>query len=184
MLTLKVGTGNETFNEKTNLFGNDESFELDLEHSLVSMSKWESRFEKPFLSDDPKTSEETLWYVKAMVLTPDVPPEVFDKLAANPVQIAEINLYIGAKMTATTFRETPQSRSGDGSFITNEIIYYWMVELNIDWEAQWWHLNRLLTLIRVINEKRKPPRKMGRQEQLQKMRELNARRRAEMGTKG
>lgn len=179
MLTLKVHVP-EKFDERSNEFVNQESFELDLEHSLVSMSKWESRFERPFLNTE-KTLDETLWYIRAMTMSPDVSPEVYDKI--TPDQIAEINLYVGARMTATTFHEETRPRR-NGEVITSEIIYYWMVALNIDWEAQWWHLNRLLTLIRVINLKNKPAKKINKTEAAQKRRELNAQRRAATGSPG
>lgn len=179
MLTINVKM-TETFDEETGRFGG-ETFELNLEHSLVSMSKWEARFEKPFLSDKDKTSEEVSWYINAMSLSGEIPPEVFSNLTA--ANIAEIDLYIGAKMTATTFNEQ-QNQRHNREIITSEIIYYWMVSLGIPFECECWHLNRLLTLIRVINIKNSPKKTMGRREAAQRMRELNAQRKAQYGTRG
>ena len=158
-----------------------DSFKLELEHSLASLSKWESKFEKPFLAQNEKTNEEVLAYIECMTLTPDVPPEVWGKLTNENYQA--INNYIEAKQTATWFSDhQPQTQSGE--IITAEIIYYWMTSMRIPWEAQHWHLNRLFTLIRVFDLKQAKPKKMGRAEQMQRQREENARRRAQFNTKG
>jgi hypothetical protein len=155
---------------------------LRFEHSLVSVSKWESVFEKPFLADEPKTAEETLAYVRMMCLDDKIPPEVFSQLSSKHYDV--INAYINAKMTATTINERPGSRPGFRETITSELIYYWMVSYNIPFECETWHLNRLIMLIRVCNHKQAPAKKMGRQEAAQQRHELNAQRRARLGTKG
>lgn len=180
MLTITV-TLVEGFDEAKSEFVDSESFDLDLEHSLVSLSKWESKFEKPFLSNKDKSPEELLWYIKAMCLTEKTPEGIFQKLSKN--NINEINAYIGAKMTATWFSDKQGFKQGR-EIITAELIYYWMISMGIPIECQYWHLNRLLTLIKVCSEKNKPTKKMSRRELAQRNRSLNAQRKAALGTQG
>ena len=183
MLTVTVRS-EEAFDQTKQEFVSVSSFTLELEHSLVSLSKWESEFERPFLNGKDKTSEETLAYIKMMVLTPDVPSHVFNLLSDD--NITEINNYIKKKATATTVHEQ-QKRAPNQETITAELIYYWMTALNIPWEAQYWHLNKLLMLIRVCNIKNQPPKKMSRREAAQAARNrsaLNAQRQASLGTRG
>jgi hypothetical protein len=179
MLTIVVSL-EEDFDEAGQQFLDAKTYSLDLEHSLFSVSKWESKFEKPFLSSGDKTSEETLWYIKAMVISPDVPPEVFMNLSQQNVD--DINTYISAKMTATTFNELIAKKSRE--IITAELIYYWMFSLSIPLECEHWHLNRLLTLVRVFNVKNQPAKKMSRTEIAAQQHSINAQRRAQMNSPG
>ncbi|MFL6416839.1 MAG: hypothetical protein ACJ74Y_14340 [Bryobacteraceae bacterium] len=179
MLRLRV-VMDEAFDEATSEFVPSEVFVLDLEHSLASLSKWESKFEKPFLGKNEKTDEETLWYVRAMTLTLDVPDIVYARLSS--LNLTDINEYINAKMTATTITERDQRPNNE--IITAEIIYHWMVTYQIPFECEHWHLNRLITLVRVCNHKSAPPKKMSRAEAARQQRELNAQRRANLRTRG
>lgn len=176
MLLIKVPM--DAFNEATQQFV---TFDLELEHSLVSLSKWESKFEKPFLSSSSKTSEEAAWYLSAMTLTPNVPPEVYQNLTKKNIE--EINDYISAKMTATWFAENTNQRP-NREVITSELIYYWMIKLQIPHEFENWHINRLLTLIRVCNLKDAPKRKMNKRDALAQQRMLNEQRRQQFGNSG
>lgn len=153
---------------------------LQLEHSLVSISKWESKWCKPFLSRDDKPAEEIIDYVRCMTITQNVAPDVYYRLTEN--NLTEINKYIDNPMTATTFHD--DSRGGNRDIITSEIIYYWMVTFNIPFECQKWHLNRLLTLIRVCNIKSNPPKKMSKNEILRRNKELNEARKQSLKTRG
>lgn len=153
---------------------------LQLEHSLVSLSKWESHWCKSFFSKDKKTYEETIDYIKCMTLTQNVKPEVYTALTQK--NIDEINNYIEAPMTATRFFENETTTSRES--VTSELIYYWMIALNIPFECQKWHLNRLLTLVRVCNIKNKPPKKMSKRDIMSRNAALNAARRKQLNTNG
>ena len=157
---------------------------LQLEHSLVSISKWESKWGKPFLRKEPMTDEEITDYVRCMTLTQNVDPEVYRYLTNENFE--EVNQYINAPMTATWFSEEKNGngKGNRGEQITSELIYYWMIALNIPSEYQKWHLNRLLTLIRVCNVKNQPPKKMSKKELLSRNRALNEARRQQLNTRG
>jgi hypothetical protein len=171
----------EYFNESTSTFELVDDFELELEHSLVSLSKWESKTQKPFLGPGEKTPSEILAYIEAMILTPIYPTDIFDRF--NQENLDQINEYIESKESATTFGQMPERR-GRGETITSELIYYWMVAFNIPFECERWHLNRLFALIRICNIKNSKPKKMSRNEIASRNRELNAKRREQYKTTG
>jgi hypothetical protein len=180
MLRLII-LGDEIFNEEDSTFETIDDVVIDLEHSLLSLSKWESIYQKPFLSSTKKTTEEILGYIKAMIITPDVDPDVLSKCTQN--DITKIQMYIDSTQSATTFGSMPERR-GPGEVITSELIYYWLVTFTIPFECQTWHLNRLFSLIRICNIKNSPQKKMPRNELAQRNRDLNDARRAQLGTTG
>ena len=155
---------------------------LQLEHSLVSISKWESKWNKVFLSKREKTREETIDYIRCMTITQNVDPLVYYGLSEE--NYAAIDNYIRASMTATYFSEEGGKGSGSKEEITSELIYYWMVTFNIPMECQKWHLNRLLTLIRICDIKNRPTKKRSRREIIQRNKRLNAERKKRLNSRG
>ena len=172
--------GQEFWDEEKQEFINTKEQVLQLEHSLISLSKWESKWCKVFLSKQEKTAEETIDYIKCMTITPNVDPEVYNRLTKE--NIKEIEDYIAAPMTATYFSSNENKPSHEQ--VTSELIYYWMIALTIPFECEKWHLNRLLTLIKVCNIKNQPPKKMGKREIMSRNAALNAARRKQLNTKG
>ena len=170
----------EFYDEAKEEFVQKSETSLTLEHSLISISKWESRWGKPFLGSDEKTEEQTFDYIRCMNVNNNTPKDVYARIQNE--QMAEIQQYIDSKQTATWFREG--SEPPNREIITSEVIYYWMIELNIPFECQRWHLNRLLTLIRVINEKRKPSKAMSTSEIISRNKSLNAQRLKQYNTRG
>lgn len=180
MLTITI-PATEEFNESTGEFLYSREQTLQMEHSLLSISKWESKWCKPFLSKQDKTYEETIDYIKCMTLSKNIDDSIYRCLTQENLEA--INEYIGAPMTATYFSN--HERGGRNSEqITSELIYYWMITLQIPFECQKWHINRLLTLIRVCNVKNQPPKKMSKREIMSRNAALNAARKQQMNTKG
>lgn len=183
MLFLEIPK-RELFNEETSQLIYIDPITLKLEHSLISISKWEAKHKKPFLNNKDITSEETLDYIKCMCLTPNVPDEVFNYLSRS--EIEKIIAYIQDPMTATWFGDSkgePGYRP-NREIITSELIYYWMISYQIPSEYQKWHISRLLTLIKVCERKNQNPKKMNKRSILQQNTNLNAIRRAKMNSKG
>lgn len=179
MLTITVPAV-ELWDEKKQEFVYGKKKTLVLEHSLVSLSKWESKWHKPFLSDNNKTMEELKDYIRCMTITQNVKDEVYDNLTMDNVE--QIQQYINDKMTATWFSNTRKPKTSNEQ-VTSELIYYWMAAQNIPIECQKWHLNRLLTLIRVCSAKSEPPKKMSQREIMQQNAAINAKRRKMLGSK-
>lgn len=180
MLTITVPSA-EYWDGRKREFVYTKEQTLQLEHSLVSLSKWESKWNKVFLSKAKKTDEEVIDYIKCMTITQNVPPDVYTRLSA--ANIAEIDAYISAPMTATYFSDNKAGRPSNEQ-ITSELIYYWMIALNIPFECQKWHLNRLLTLIRVCNVKNQPPKKRNLAELAARNKALNEARKKQLNTRG
>lgn len=184
MLHLIVPISPEGWDEQKQEFVAPRSQELNLEHSLVALSKWESKWKKPFLSKDEKTSEETIDYVKCMTIVADgetIDPEVYDHLTRENVEA--IKNYIEDPMTATTFSREPGGKNSH-EVVTSELIYYWMCAAQVPVEFQHWHLNRLLTLLRVCSAKNAPPKKMSQRDTMARYKALNEARRKEFNSKG
>ena len=182
MLTLIVPPS-ERFNELTNEFLYTKETKIQLEHSLVSLSKWESRWHKPFLASKNKTKsqEEIIDYIRCMTVTQNVDPNVYYNLSKENYD--KIQTYIDDSMTATTFNEIQKGRPST-EVITSELIYYWMIAYNVPVEFEKWHLNRLLTLIKVCSIKNTPPKKMSKREIMNRNAALNASRRKAHNSKG
>jgi hypothetical protein len=180
MLVINV-EGVEVFDEELSQFTTTEGFTIELEHSLSSMSKWESIYEKPFLSETVKSFEEAVAYIGCMNLGKEIPFERLNKLPKKYFE--EVNTYMASNRTATWFND----RAVPGrarEVITTEVIYYWMTQLNIPFECDQWYFNRLLTLIKVVNAKNAPQKKMGKRDMNSQRRALNAARRQQYGTSG
>lgn len=171
----------EKWDEERLEFVYNKSYTLNLEHSLVSISKWESKWCVPFLSKEDKTVEQTIDYIKCMTINQNVPNYVYENLTNQ--NISDVSDYINAPMTATSFSNHSNNK-GSREIFTAELIYYSMIALNIPFECQKWHLNRLLTLIRVCDIKNTPPQKMNRRDMLNKNAALNAARKKQLNTKG
>lgn len=179
MLTITIPAV-ELYDDNKGEFINTKEQSLTLEHSLVSLSKWESKWNKPFLNKDEKSIEETIDYIRCMTITQNVRDDAYKYLTNN--NILQVQEYIAADMTATKFSN--EKKTINREIITAEIIYYWMIALNIPFECQKWHLNRLLTLINVCNLKNTPQKKMSRKELLSRNASLNASRRNSLGSRG
>lgn len=180
MLTIEVPK-TEYFNQKTSEFVELPETILQLEHSLYSIAKWESKWAKPFLSDKNKTNEEILDYVNCMIIN-DVPNKDLVLRSLTNSDHDKIAKYIDQPMTATWFRE--QNKNPSRKIVTAEVIYYWMIAQNIPFECQHWHLNRLLTLIKVCSAENAPKKKMSKAEEVRNRSALNKARRSKLSTRG
>jgi len=179
MLTIIVPS-NELYDEETNTFIVTKEQVLQMEHSLVSISKWESKWLKPYLGKQERTKEEMLDYLRCMTTTQNVDPTLYSALSqANMAKIAK---YIDSPMSATVINDT--SRRANTEIITSELLYYWMIQFNIPFECQKWHLNRLMMLIRICSIKNEKPKKMSKAEVMNRNKSLNEARKKANNTKG
>lgn len=176
-----VVPGAESYNDRTQEFITSEPTTITLEHSLISLSLWESKWEKPFMDDAPKNDEETLSYIRLMSLDGEIPDEVVSRLTDD--NLREIYTYIDAPMTATTF-SNEANQGPNRQRITSELIYYWMLSMGIDKECETWHLKRLITLIKTVSEMNKPAQKMNKADIIARNKALNAARKKQYNTTG
>lgn len=174
MLELPI-KGREMFDENTFEFKQFKDTTLKLEHSLVSVSKWEEEYKKPFLTEQSKTRDETLFYIKCMTINNNVGKEIYNLITDE--DILKVNDYIAEQRTATWFNDSGNEHDISGEQTTSELIYYWMLVYKIPQEYQKWHLSRLMTLIKICNIKNSPSKKMSENETLQMYKELNKQRR-------
>ena len=179
MLQITIPAMNDLWDERNQQFLSIKETTIQLENSLLSISKWESKWNKSFINTKDKTEDELIDYIKCMTITKNVDPNIYVCLTAENIQ--EIVNYINAPMTATTIRDTGKSNH---EIVTSELIYYWMISLNIPVKFEKWHLNRLITLIRVCSIKNQPAKKMSRGEIMQRNAALNAARKKRWNTKG
>lgn len=182
MIRISTSDG-EIFDEQTQEFRTVVGQTVLLEHSLRSLAKWEARWKKPFLSKNEKTKAETIDYVRCMSLTPGVDPSIFETL--TDADLNKISEYINDPMTATTFSDHGQKKPPSREIVTAELIYYWMVALQIPFECQDWHLNKLLTLIHVCEIKNQPKKKnKNTRDDINRRNALNRARKKQLGTTG
>ena len=179
-LTINI-PGKDLYDEKNSCFVTIRPTTIVLEHSLLSISKWESKWHKAYFSRETKTEEEAFDYIRCMCLAQNVDPNVFKAIDAESAK--KISDYIADPMTATTIHNIDKKPSRD--IITNELIYFWMTDFGIPFDpCEKWHINRLFTLIQVASAKNQPPKKMGRKDMLNQRNLLNAQRRAKYHTRG
>jgi len=171
MLTISLSVSDDS----------DEVVELNFEHSLISLSKWEEFYQKPFFGKDSKSPEEGAYYIKCMLLTENPPEGILNRLSQDDVEV--IGNYINDKRSATWFREDKRQKASSET-ITSELIYYWLVQFNIPFDVETWHLNRLMTLVKIAGIKNTKPKPMSKAQQAEEYRRLNAERRAALGTSG
>lgn len=171
----------EFYDEKTERFGKIKATRLYLEHSLISISKWEAKWHISFF-DSQKTTEQALDYIRCMILNREIEDDTMLVNALTQKDIERINEYINDPMTATVITGT--GRTGRGQKVTSELVYCWMIQFNIPSDYEKWHINRLIMLIRVCSEENKPKKKMSKREIMAQNKALNAARKARLNTRG
>ena len=174
MLEIHV-KGKEIFEESTYEFSTVKDTTLKLEHSLVSVSRWEEKYKKPFLTEQSKTREETLYYIECMTINNNVDKRIYNCISDEDIE--RVNEYIADEKTATWFTDYENVHNNNSEQVTSELIYYWMTINRIPFETQKWHLSRLMTLIKICNIKNSPPKKMSERETLERYKQINEKRR-------
>jgi hypothetical protein len=181
MLTISVPS-TELYDESTERFLESKETVLKLEHSLISVSKWEAKWKKPFLTNEQKSKDETMDYIACMTISLNIDHSAY--LGITSEVLEKINEYIEDPMTATTFSKSSLTSRERSPIITSELIYYWMVAMTIPFECEKWHLNRLLTLINICDLKNKPAKKRSSRDVGREQARLNAERKAKYNTGG
>lgn len=181
MLEIRID-GKEFWNQEKEEFVNTKGITLRLEHSLISVSKWEAKYKRPFLSDGPKTLQEIYDYITFMSLDRNVSMTELEGITEEDYK--KILDYIHDPMTATKITQNTKNKPKSNHVLTSEEIYYDMTALNIPFECEKWHLNRLITLIQIASIKNEPPKKMSKSEIYRQNAELNKARRAQHHSKG
>lgn len=173
----------EFFDESTDRFIKIKSQTLKLEHSLISISKWESKWNKPFLAEGKKTREELIDYIRCMSLTPLNDEKII--LAISNESLNKIVEYIDSPMTATTvsFFDN-KNKPVKKEILTSELIYYYMIQAQIPFECEKWHINRLFALLKVCAAKSAKKEKTNTPSAAKSQAALNAARRAKLKSKG
>ena len=170
----------QLFDEEHSLFIMSKEYKLSLEHSLISLSRWESKWHKAFLTKALKTDEETLDYIKCMTMNKDIDEEAYNLITPDYMEI--VNKYIADPVTATTFMK--EDKKGGQEIVTSELIYFWIVNYSIPFECEKWHLNRLITSIEVCAIKTQPKKKMSQRALLNRNRMINEQRLKQYNTTG
>lgn len=181
MLQIYV-PGQEYWDEKKEEFKTGPDTIINLEHSLIAISKWESKWHKPFLNKIQPSAEELMDYIKCMTINQNVKDDVYDRLTKNDID--KILQYMNDPMTGTTITECGTYKNRRPEIVSSELIYYWMVVNQIPFECQKWHINRLMTLIRICGIKNRPDKKMSKRNVMQQNAALNAARRQKLHTRG
>lgn len=182
MLNLVIPES-EWFDSNTNKFIYYPETKLQMEHSLIAISKWEAKWKKPFLRKEQRTTEEFIDYLRCMTINQNVDPKIYYRLGKKEIDI--IQQYIDDPHSATTFSNFKENKPGKKEVITSELIYYWMVSAQIPFECEKWHLSNLMNLLRIADIKSGgKSNKMPKADTYKQYRALNEARRAKHHSKG
>lgn len=177
----------EVYFEDINEFRNFEEMTFVFVHSLVSISKWEAKHHKAFFGKQEKTVEEMVDYISCMVVSPEeYDPLQLKRLINCRQNFTKLTEYINDPMTATMFRSDNEDKrhGGTSDVPTSELMYYWMIANSIPVEFENWHINRLMTLIKVCSLKNSPQKKRSSRDIMSSNKALNEARKAKLGTRG